>query len=550
MSVASSRSVAPNHQSTEPAAPPAQKGNGLMAVLLGLATAVLLVATAAPVGVTWDEPVYITSAKSYVAWFPMLLHQPTQALTPEAIDKYWGPTHEHPPGERLVSGLTWLAVRGVVDEPTAVRVGPMLLAALLAAMLFHMVSGRYGRPAGLYAVLALLCMPRFFFHAHLAALDVPVTAVSFGVVFLFWQSKDREAWAWGLLWGFAWGLALTFKINAVLTPVALAVWSLFFLRTWSMAVRLLLMGVAALPVFFVAWPWIYFDTWPRLMEYVGFHLQHAPYGVWYFGRYLELAPWHYGVVMIAAVTPLFTLLLYAVGLTRARRGRQDSGLIWLLVLWGLVMIAPFIQDGSVVFDNDRFYMPAFVSLAGIAGIGFGWLTEVVNQLARRVSRPALTLPACVVMGIALLAPQTLSTLRLYPHLLSYYSEGVGGLRGATRLGFETTYWCETYVAALPYINTHAKAGDVIWAEPFSDGVLRYYQEIGELRSDVTVWQSPGFNATFPTDADWYIYQFRQSQTRGIPEEYYRPLVLLGEQTPVDELAYEGVPLISLYGPLK
>jgi len=39
----------------------------------------------------------------------------------------------------------------------------------------------------------------------------------------------------------------------------------------------------------------------------------------------------------------------------------------------------------------------------------------------------------------LFAPHLTITAHMYPHLLSYYSEAVGGLRGATRLGLETTY---------------------------------------------------------------------------------------------------------------
>ena len=83
-------------------------------------------------------------------------------------------------------------------------------------------------------------------------------------------------------------------------------------------------------------------------------------------------------------------------------------------------------------------------------------------------------------------PQSISIAKLYPHLLSYYSANVGGLRGAKRLGMETTYWCESYADAIPYLNEHAKPGDMIWVDPLSQNVMVYYQVNGKLRGTVEV----------------------------------------------------------------
>ncbi|MBC8505340.1 MAG: hypothetical protein ISR58_06820 [Anaerolineales bacterium] len=68
----------------------------------------------------------------------------------------------------------------------------------------------------------------------------------------------------------------------------------------------------------------------------------------------------------------------------------------------------------------------------------------------------------------------MASIQLFPHLLSYYSFGVGGMRGAANLDLETTYWCESYLPAVEYINEHADPGDKVWVEAWSHDVLVYY----------------------------------------------------------------------------
>ncbi len=108
----------------------------------------------------------------------MLGKDPARALTPENINSFWTLNHEHPPVEKIWSGLVWLGARHFFDELSANRLGPILMVAFLIALLYLMVAKEYGRGAGLFAAAALMSMPRFFFHSHLAALDVPVAVGS------------------------------------------------------------------------------------------------------------------------------------------------------------------------------------------------------------------------------------------------------------------------------------------------------------------------------------------------------------------------------------
>jgi 4-amino-4-deoxy-L-arabinose transferase-like glycosyltransferase len=538
-----------------------KSGNWLIAILLACITAVILTSTAPTIGLTWDEPMYITGADSYAAWFDVLAGNPKQAVKAETIDKYWTFNHEHPPLEKIWSGLVAKAARHFFDELTANRLGVILMVSLLIAMLYLIVAQTYGKAAGFFAAAALLSMPRFFFHAHLAALDMPVAVASFGLAFIFWKTIDRKGWAWGILCGVVLGLAAATKLNGVFILIALILWSLFFRRKWSVVLRFLLTGFTSVLIFFLIWPWLYHQTWVRIMEYVNFHLHHFAVGQWYLGHFYMTPPWHFTFVILWAVVPLSVMILCLAGMARAGKGKQDGGMAWLLIMCIAVSILPFIIGKSELHDNDRLFIPVFPFIAALAGIGFDWLIKGLEKIFIRIKQPALTITTPIIMGIALLISQSAAMAGLYPHLLSYYSEGVGGLRGANKLGMETTYWCETYSAALPYLNSQAKPGDTIWVEPLSANVLIYYQTIGRLRRDVQIMTPPNTQSVLqpassepvsktPWQADWFIVQYNQSQFVRNGSDMYSLLQTLDSRKPVYQVISQGVPLMRLYGVLK
>ncbi len=530
--------------------------NGGIAILLACLTSILLTTTAPAIGLTWDEPSYIAAAESYTGWFGLLVRNPGQAFSSATIDAYWTAGNEHPPLDKIWSGLVWSLARHVFDDLTARRLGNILLVALLIGLLYFMVAETYGRLAGLFAAAALLSMPRFFFHAHLAALDVPVAVGIFAVTFVFWQTFERKGWGWGILLGVVFGLAEAMKLNATFVPISLFLWLLISPRKWTVVLRIFLMGIFGFLTFLVVWPWLYYHTWDRIVGYIHYHAFHFKIGQWYFGQFYVPPPWHFVFVMTWAVVPLTIMLLAVLGMVRAGNGKKDRGLGWLLIISAFVTLLPFMFGKTLVYDDERLFIPLFPFLAALSGAGFGWITAGLFRLARRVKRPLLVGAICLLLAVAAFLPQSLAMAGLYPHLLSYYSESVGGLPGAAKLGLETTYWCKSYASALPYINANAQSGDRVWVEQYSYDVLIYYQIHGQLRSDITILtDGPAQSAfgpaapqpvvgTFST-ANWFIFQYRQSQYGG-PAEDYPVLNFLNNLAPVYELSYRGIPIMQLY----
>jgi hypothetical protein len=176
----------------------------------------------------------------------------------------------------------------------------------------------------------------------------------------------------------------------------------------------------------------------------------------------------------------------------------------------------------------------------------------------------LAMPATVLAAVLVFLPQSISLVRLYPHLLSYYSETVGGLPGAARLGLETTYWCESYAAAIPYLNEHAKPGDTIWVDPWSHNVMIYYQVHGRLRPDVKIAFPPFAQSNLfpeygpPTGAtylasDFIVVQYRQTTIGSTRENPGRDSFIphpdsqwISTHEPEFQLSYDGVPIMEIY----
>ena len=458
-----------------------------MALLISVFVFVLLLATAPDIGLTWDEPAYIAAARSYMGWYGQVFTNPKEAFREEVITKAWDVNHEHPPLDKIWSGAVWTLAHNFTNDLTAHRMGNMLLVAVLAGLLYLLILDAYGQVAGLVSVAALLTMPRFFFHAHLSALDIPAAISVFIVTFAFWKTLERKSWAWGLLLGLIWGLALATKINAIFVPITLGLWWLIFRRDLRNFVRLIIMGVTAIPVFFTVWPWLYYNTYDRLTTYLGFMTtDHFKIGQYYFGKFYMPPPWHFGFVMLWAVLPLGLTVLYLIGIVRAGTGKQDGGLGWLLFLSALTPILAISSGKSMVYDNERLIMVTFPFLAGLIGVGFGWIVSGLGKLSERWNKPIISRGGVVILILLAFVPQIVTMVRLYPHYLSYYGESVGGLAGATRLGLETTYWCETYSLVLPIINEQAKPNERIWVDPWSHDVLIYYQTQGYLRKDLSI----------------------------------------------------------------
>lgn len=533
----------------------------IIAVMLFFASVVSLTATEKDIGLTWDESEYIVAGYVYANWFPLLISEPGKAFSSETIEQSWNFNHFHPPVSKVVSGLVSKAARPMLSGTPAARLGNILLNSLLVAFLFMLVSSQMGILTGLAAALFMQTLPRYFFHAHLSTLDVPVASLMVVTLTLFWLWRHNRGIGYDIGLGALFGIAVGAKINAAFILPALALWVLICYRERYMGRRLVLMGAVGMATWFAIWPWLYYDTVARVAEFIGLMtVDHPNIGQWYLGAFHKPPPWHFPWVMLAAVVPLVPLLLAIGGIVSTLVSPEKCAFGLFLLINCLVPLCILSLGLTVVYDNERLFIPAFPFLMAFAGIGLVGLIRFAHQkispflsnsAATRL-KPAL---AAIIVAIAFV-PHLTAAASLYPHLLSYYSGAIGGLAGATRLGFETTYWGETYQHAIPYLNEHAKPGDTVWIEDWSQQIYFAYQFFGELRDDVRLAMSyevpshfaPQQASTVVRDyrqADFVVFQHRQTQFSEQGMEH--PLrKWLQEQEPAMTIERDGVTLLAIY----
>jgi len=528
-----------------------------ISLVLAFVTLVVIVATLPDAGITWDEPLYIKASRGYMTWLGLLKRgilqrDLSEPLSDATIVRWWvqDPTLElHPPLGKFLSGLTWATLRGILGDISAHRFSNAVLFSILVAMIFWMVASAYDTASGIFAALSLLLMPRMFFHAHLANIDTTVAITWFAAVYLFWKYESRSGWLPVVTIGLAFGLALGTKMNAILMPVVWGIWVLLFRRNWRSLLKLGAITAIGGSVFVAMWPWLYHDTANRLLYYVLMASRFKDRPQFYLGQTWPHVPWHYPFVITLAVVPLVITVMYLLGAFQVVRGRGKIGLKhdkpscemgWLLLLNALVPLLFAATGLQAAYSGERHFIPAYPYLACLAGIGFGSVLDVVSTACHRFHERVHPGAARLIGGFGLsllLVPPLLSVVRIHPYQLSYYSEWVGGLPGATRLGMETTFWCETYQAALPYLNGNAEPGASVWAEnPF---VLRFYQRHDMLRDDLKM---TGGDIVSPYMADYVVVEMRQTGFSYTPEV----VSVMRQYEPVHTLAHQGVALLHVY----
>ena len=555
--------------------------DGAVAAAVAVGIWALLLATSGGRGLTYDEPVYVAVAARNSGWFRHLAESWRQGRLREpfsaaVLDRYWhneGPTQAHrdmhPPVVKLLSGLTQGLGAAYLGGWAAMRLPAMLLLALTGALLYRLLAAVGSRPAGLFAALALLTMPRVFGHAHLLTLDVPVAAMVFLATALFWKAVTTSSWGWTVAYGIGFGLALGTKMNALFLPLPLSAWLLW--RQWRSRESggtsppdararpsrpgLALAGKAALGTFLIAplvfwgtWPWLWYDPVAHLRDYWTYHFRHYAVSVTYFGRLYAYAPWHYPLVMTLLTTP--TALLALVGWwigSRDWRGRaagseRRSEIGVLLALSAVGHLLPFMLPGTPKYNGIRLFMPVFPFLAGLAGLGFqglsGWLCRRLEGWAGWSSIAHGPTKLTVLLGMFLLLPGVVGIARTYPYELSYYNALVGGLAGAYRRGLEPTYWGETYLSALPFLNAHAPPGAMVYVCPVGvvGTLLEPYQRLGLLRADLRL---TGDEAQ-ARQADFVVFHTHDAELNATAR------FLLAHARPVHATTLDGVPLLVIY----
>lgn len=453
---------------------------------------------------------------------------------------------DHPPLGRLLIGIShelvsWMA--GSYERPFIVTYGRYASAFCFACLVFVVgwfTAIHYGHKGGVIAAASLICMPRLFGHAHLAALETATTlfyVVAVLTVVQFWNTEQPPSYKRACWTGLLLGLALLTKIQAVLIPVPVILWAFWKWRHKAI-VPLLCWGGVGVLIFFAGWPWLWFDPVDRLGEYLGRTTERAALYVEYFGvKYADRdLPWHYSWVMLFTTIPVVLLSLAFVGFAKFVRSLKENPqhrpqgeiLLLLSLFFPLVL---FSLPGITVYDGVRLFLMAFPLTAVL--IGAGAVTSI-HWLQKHLSQKMVT-----VTVVLLLLTQTYASIAYAPCWLSYYSFLTGGLKGADAAGMEVTYWGDTITSEmLQQVVQDVPENSILQVVPvLHPAYLQTMQETPELKRK-------GIRLV-PFESERLISEYVLSFQRNP----YLPEMLQARQsdlwTPMTVVTRQGVPLARL-----
>jgi len=410
------------------------------------------------VAITDDARFYMDAAKSYSTYFENCTPL-KKCFEKNHIDRYWKKNNEHPPFAKLLMAGGYFVFHkklGILDEIRAFRIGISIFAVITLLFLFSFTMNAFSFHAAVFASLSFMFLPRTFFHARVATLDFAVLGTSFIFIYCYWMGFKSKFWAW--MTGVAFGVALSTKLNApfMLLPVLIHYFVLNFrnfkkfpLRT-LFPVQFISMLIISLPLFFAMWPWLWYSTFERFMEYVKFHTFHYGILMYYLGEIFSepRPPWHAPFVMMALTTPLVTLFFSQIGmfLYEWKSEKENNRVMLLVILCAVISIGVLMFMPAPFYSGVKLFQPFFPFIAIMAGVGIYETLKKTNIFGKYKFAPA----------ILFFLPVIISMIDLRHDHLSYYNEIAGGTKGAAKYRTETQYYDLFYWELTGFFNEECK----------------------------------------------------------------------------------------------
>ncbi len=199
----------------------------------------------------------------------------------------------------------------------------------------------------------------------------------------------------------------------------------------------------------------------------------------------------------------------------------------LVFQWATLMVVRA-MPWAPPHDGVRLFLPSFAFFAALAGVGAG--RALYRNSLLQDEKIVAQGWAKVAIALALVAG-TWDAVSYFPHGLSFYNRLIGGLRGATALGMEPTYyWDALDRETLAWLAEHTGENEKVAfaaAPPRNLELLKRWGLLARLPTD-------------PGRFRWYVVQRRPSVWQPADRE------LVEHAQPVFQRALFGVPLLDVY----
>lgn len=574
---------------------------GLAIVYLGLLLATM------DIGFPRDEGFYFNAGEMYSYWYDDLFEDPAKAFTQKSVDRHFEYNPEHPALPKMLFGASWRLfgkmhdpanepwakswyhrgsppkqILGIMSESTAMRLPALLLNSFLVFALYLFALRHFGRTVAIATTAVWMFQPHAFWHAHLAAFDMPITVMWFLTVAVFAEAiidgpNGKRRWGFIVLTGVVWGFALNTKLNAFFIPATLVLW--WLVARWREAVAIIpfkgrkarwpriplaffSMLIISPIVYYIFWPKLWFDPIEHMKFYIPRHAKHEYYWAYFFNTLYVKPPFpvSFPFVMSAMTLPAPTIVIFTAGVFSSTakwlkdrfprsadelsadqdtaKKSPDSGIMSLVAINTLIPFAIIAVPTVPIFGGTKHWLPAMPFLAIFAGIGFEWLIGAISNISTLVTPARRGVVRGVVIAIAavgLLGPAVWDTLHGHTNGSTYYNGLFGGHEAMGRYGMQREFWGNTAFSTLGWLNTNAKKNARVHFHDTAWDSVRFYLRDGLLRKDLkTTWD---FN-----NSDIFLFHWHKEFLDLEAEGRNK----LGNPVPVHVVEQDGAVLLNVY----
>jgi hypothetical protein len=454
----------------------------LVGLVVGIATATLMLATEPRMAIVWDEGYTLGREARLKWWFEALGDPvpfakrwqpplPVEELVqwdgrqppprPDQLDSrtkllfdrqvvawFWPFAREEPHGHPSFYALLGLA--GDVLAPSwrelpRARLGPILLFSLTAGVICQFVFSRWGRWASALAAGSWIFQPNLFGHGHYAAYDAVLTSLWVLAIVAFAKAVTPRTgsakphatrWGWTLAFGLLLGCALATKLTGWFLPLPFLVWAALY-RSREGFQTLCFGSLVAFAVLYALMPPWWTEPVTGIVRFFRSNLTRADTIVipveFLATTYMtprQSLPWYNTLIWTILVTPVGFLVMAGLGFWAALRNWRGEPIGLLIVgNWAFLLMLRAMPH-TPGHDGVRLFLPAFGVLALMGGLGSWLLLDFWGKWAK------LAISAALIEGVV-------GLVVMMPVPLSYFSPIVGGLPGATALGMEPTYYWDS-----------------------------------------------------------------------------------------------------------
>lgn len=491
-----------------------EKIDFLLAAIVSVFVFLMIFLTSDAIGFVRDEGFYMKAGNYMADWYESIGTNISNGdfakiFTKKETDKYFNYNSEHPPFMKELFGLSQFIFSrklGILSAPVSARLVAAVFAALTALMIYLFGLFFFNRLTAAVSPILFFMMPHIFFHSHLACFDMPILffwSATFILYVICLKTKKTSVHALtALFFAFAMGT----KHNVLFIPIVLFISWLFFYAfsyrketdfgSFTGFFRAIpkvfwFMVIISLPVYFLIWPRMWFNTFNRLMTYAEFHGKHVNYLNYYFGTPLKNGPFPFSFpwVMTFFTTPTPQLVCFFAGIFYFCRDflksekTHEKEAAFAMITGSLFPIFLIALPSVPIFGGIKHWFTGY-PLMLTAGV------FVIEESAKKLIKTSDSKKNLAVLALFTLTAVSLISpnIKFAKRGAAFYNELIGGAQGAAETRMQRNFWGYDMIDLAGTLNREAHENAKIFIMTGYEGVnqnsFKFMQEAGMIRSDI------------------------------------------------------------------